>query len=48
MDNLKDQIAKKLKQIEQMIEVEENKNKIEEERKELDELLEKYLNDMWK
>ncbi len=48
MDNLKDQIAKKLKQIEQMIEAEENKSKIEEERKELDRLLKEYLKDMWK
>lgn len=48
MENLKKEIAKKLKQIEEMIQEEENKNKIEEQRRELDMLLEKYLKDIQK
>lgn len=43
MGDLKEQIAQKLKKIEEMIQKEEDKNKIEKERKELDNLLEKYL-----
>ncbi len=46
MNTLKEQIAQKLKQIEKMIETEEEKSKIELERKELDQLLEKYLKDI--
>lgn len=45
MENLKEQIAQKLKKIEEMIKKEENKNQIEKQRKELDDLLEKYLKD---
>lgn len=48
MDKLKEQIAEKLKQMEEMIEEEENKSKIEKERKELDRLLEEYLKDIWR
>ena len=43
MENLKTQIVQKLKLIEEMIEKEENRNKIEEQRKELDKFLERYL-----
>lgn len=46
MDNLKEEIANKLKQIERMINEEENKGKIEKKRKELDRLLKKYLKDI--
>ncbi len=46
MENLKEQIAQKLKQIENMIETEKDKNKIETERKKLDKLLEQYLKDI--
>lgn len=48
MDNLKEEIASKLKQIDKMIDKEENKSKIEKERRELDRLLKEYLKDMWK
>lgn len=48
MDNLKEKIASKLKEIEKMIDKEENKSKIEKEIRELDGLLEEYLKDMWK
>lgn len=41
--NLKEQIAQKLKKIENMIEKEVEKNQIEAERKELDKLLEEYI-----
>lgn len=46
MENLKQEIAEKLNQLEKMIEKEENKNEIEKQRKELDNLLEEYLKDI--
>ncbi len=46
MEKLKQQIAQKLKQIEEMIEIGEKKNKIEVQRKELDKLLNEYLKDI--
>ncbi len=46
MEKLKQQIAQKLKQIEKMIEIGEEKNKIEVQRKELDKLLNEYLKDI--
>lgn len=46
MDNLKEQIAQKLKQIEEMIERQEDKSKIEAVRKELDKLLKEYLKEI--
>lgn len=48
MDNLKEKIASKLKEIEKMIDKEENNSRIEKEIRELDGLLEEYLKDMWK
>ena len=46
MDELKRKIAQKLKQIEELIKKDEDKSKIELERKELDKLLKKYLKDI--
>lgn len=48
MDELKRKIAQKLKQIEELIKKDEDKSKIELERKELDKLLKKYLKDIQK
>ena len=44
--DLKLEIKKKLKQIENMIEKDEEDNKIEKERKKLDEMLKKYLKEI--
>lgn len=46
MENLKKQIAKNIKELEDLIKDGEDKVKIEELRKELDILLEKFLKDM--
>lgn len=46
MKELKKEIAKNLKKLETMIKLEKDKNEIEEQRKELDNLLEKYLKDV--
>ncbi len=46
MENLKIQIAKKLKQIEEMIESNNHKSEIETQKKQLDDLLEEYLKDL--
>ena len=43
MENLKEQIAQKLKKIEEMIKKEEDRDKIEEQRRDLDNLLARYL-----
>lgn len=48
MNNLKEQIAQKLKKIENMIEKEVDKEQIEIERKQLDDLLEKYIKELQK
>lgn len=45
-ENLKLEIREKLRQIEQMIENGEERNKIDSERKKLDKMLEKYLNNI--
>ena len=44
--NLKLEIKEKLAQIEQMIDINENKQKIDLERKKLDKMLEKYLKEI--
>ena len=46
MKNLKEEIAEKLQQIEKMIKNEEAKEKIEEQRKILDKLLEEYIEEL--
>ncbi len=46
MKNLKEEIAEKLQEIEKMIKNEEPKEKIEEQRKILDMLLEKYIEEL--
>ena len=43
IEKLKEQIANKLRKIEEMIENKEEKNKINIERKKLDEMLEEYI-----
>ena len=43
IENLKHEIERQLRKIEQMIEDKENKSKIEVERKKLDEFLEEYV-----
>lgn len=45
MENLEKNINEKLNKIKQMIENNENRDKIEKERKDLDKMLEIYLND---
>lgn len=47
MKELKNQIQKELNILQDMIKEEENKEKIEEERKKLDMLLKEYLKDMY-
>ena len=44
--NLRIEIKEKLNKIEKMIEEEKSKEEIEKERKELDKMLEEYLNDI--
>ncbi len=44
--NLRLEIKEKLAQIEQMIDINENKQKIDLERKKLDKMLEKYLKEI--
>ena len=46
MKNLKEEIAEKLQQIEKMIKNGEAKEKIEEQRKILDKLLEEYIEEL--
>ncbi len=46
MENLREEIEKKLNKIKELIANNEKKDKIEELRKELDNLLEKYLKEM--
>ena len=48
MENLREEIEKKLNKIKELIANNEKKDKIEELRKELDNLLEKYLKEMQK
>ena len=45
--NVKYEIKKEIKEIIKMIENEDNNIKIEEKRKKLDELLQKYIRDLW-
>lgn len=46
LKNLKEEIAENLKKLEAMIKLGKDKNEIEGQRKELDNLLEKYLKDI--
>ena len=46
MQNLEEEIAEKLKKIEKMIKENESKDKIEEQRKILDMLLQKYIEEL--
>ncbi len=46
MQDLREDIAEKLKQIERMIREDESKEKIEEQRKILDMLLQKYIEEL--
>lgn len=46
MEDLKSEIAKKIKELEIMIQKGENKEKIDKQRDELDSLLEEYLKDI--
>ncbi len=46
MENLKDKIREQLKIIEEMIENNEEKEKIEKKRKELDEFLKEYIKNL--
>ena len=45
-EELKNQIFNQLKKVEKMIEIKEEKDQIEIERKKLDKLLEKYIKDI--
>ena len=46
MDELRKQIAQELRKLEEMINVQEDKENIELQRKKLDELLKKYIKDI--